>query len=270
MLHLIANLPAGARVLDLGAGPGSFPAARQDLAVVRVDLEKPRRLGGGEYVLADASRLPFAAASFDLIVSNHSLEHFAALEATIREMGRVLKSDGALYVAVPDATTLADRIYRWLGRGGGHVNPFRSPAEVSGLVTRFTGVPLRSTTILFSSLSFLNEHNFVTPPPRRIALFAFGNERFLAVLIGILRALDRRLGTEFSRYGWAFRFGNVRATIPAEVWINVCVRCGAGHSEPYLRKNVSLHKVAGLFPAYRCPACGGFNFLSPEFTASAS
>jgi SAM-dependent methyltransferase len=269
MLHLIRNLPAGARVLDLGAGPGSFPAERRDLLVVRLDLEKPHRPGAGWYVLADAARMPFAPASFHLVVSNHSLEHFNELEATIRETGRILKPDGVLYVAVPDATTFADRVYRWLGRGGGHVNPFRSPEEVAALVNRLTGLPLRSTTVLFSSLSFLNNHNFVAPPPRRIALFAFGNEFFLAVLIWVLRGLDRRWGTGLSRYGWSFRFGNVAGAEPAEVWVNVCVRCGAGHSEPYLRKNSVLRKMAGLFQTYRCPACGGFNFLTPEFTPPA-
>ena len=100
----------------------------------------------------------------------------------------------------------------------------------------------------------------------------------------MLRGVDRRCGAGLSRYGWAFRFGNVAAP-PAEVWVNVCVRCGSGHSEPYLRKfapmrkgrfapmrkgkDARIHKWAGLFPAYRCPACGGFNFLTPEFTPRA-
>ena len=266
MLHLLQKLPAGARVLDLGAGPGSFRSPRADLLVVRLDLERPHTLGDGRYVLADAARMPFAPHSFDLVISNHSLEHFLALDATVREVGRVLKTDGVLYVAVPDATTLADRIYRWLGRGGGHVNPFRSAEEVSTLVSRVTGFPLRRTTVLFSSLSFLNRHNFVTRPPRRIALFAFGNESFLAVWIWMLRGLDRRFGTKWSRYGWAFVFGNAIGLETQEVWVNVCVRCGSGHSELYLRKFATVRKVLGLFGAYRCPSCGGFNLLTPEFT----
>jgi Methyltransferase domain len=266
MLHLIQHLPPRARILDLGAGPGSFQCERADAVVIRLDLERPHRLGDGSYVLGDAARMPFAAASFDLVVSNHSLEHFLELDATVREIGRVIKRDGVLYVAVPDASTLADRIYRWLGKGGGHVNPFRSASEVAGLVTRLTGLPTRSTNVLFSSLSFLNRHNFVTRPPRRIALFAFGNEHFLAVLIALLRGVDRRLGTQWSRYGWSFVFGNVSESQPAEAWVNVCVRCGSGHSAAYLDKYAPKRKFVGLFPAYSCPACGGFNFLTREFT----
>jgi hypothetical protein len=127
------------------------------------------------------------------------------------------------------------------------------------LIARLTGLALRSTTVLFSSLSFLNRHNFVTPPPRRIALFAFGNELSLAVSIWILRVVDRRCGTKWSRYGWSFLFGNVARAASGEAWVNVCVRCGSGHSEAYLRKHAQIR----LF--YRCPACGGFNLLTREF-----
>src|SRR5262252_7428578 len=122
MHQLLQTLPAGARVLDLGARTGSFRTARRDLTIVRLDLEVPDGRGGGQYVAGDAARMPFAGGVFDLIVANHSLEHFVELEATVREIGRVLRPGGALFVTVPDATTLTDRIYRWIGRGGGHVN----------------------------------------------------------------------------------------------------------------------------------------------------
>jgi SAM-dependent methyltransferase len=269
MLPLLEQLPPGARVLDLGAGAGSFSTARSDVLVVRLDLERPHRLGQGAYVFGDAARLPFRAHAFDLVVSNHSLEHCVELDATVREIGRVIKPAGVLYVAVPDATTLADRVYRWLGKGGGHVNPFRSSAEVAELITRLSGLPLRGTTVLFSSFSFLNRHNFISRPPRKIALFAFGNEHFLAISLAILRGLDRRCGTRLSRYGWSFLFGTAPAAPPGEAWVNVCVRCGAGHSEAFLRKNASLQRFPGMFRAYRCPACSGFNLLTREFTPRA-
>jgi SAM-dependent methyltransferase len=258
MLELVAKLPAGSTVLDLGAGSGSFRTARTDLLLVRLDLEIRPARGSGWYVAADAARMPLRAHSFDLIVSNHSLEHFPDLEATVREIGRVIRPGGTLYVAVPDVTTLTDRIYRWLARGGGHVNAFRAPDDVIGVVERLTGLRHRGTRALFSSLSFLNARNFTAPPPKRIALFAFGNERFLAVLAWVLRWLDRRLGTRLSHYGWSFYFGEVEIPAGAEPWINVCVRCGSGHSEAYLRANGPIDR------SYRCPACGGWNLLTRE------
>ena len=259
MDYLIRALPPGARVLDLGAGPGSFRTSRPDLLVIRLDLQIPAARAHGEYVCADSARLPFAPSAFSLVVSNHSLEHFPDLTETLYEIGRVVKPDGVLYVAVPNASTLADHIYRWMGRGGGHVNPFRSPDEVISLVERRTGLRHRATRALFASLSFLNAHNFIAPPPRKIALFAFGNEAFLAFFTWFLRLLDRTFGTRLSYYGWAFYFGNVDLPQVLPPWINVCVRCGSGHSEAYLRQTRVIAPVPGVFDRYRCPACGASN-----------
>ena len=269
MTPLIANLPAGARVLDLGAATGSFSTSRTDISVIRVDLDPPARRTGS-YVAADSAQLPFRAGVFDLIVSNHSLEHLARLEVSVSEIGRVLKPSGALYIAVPDAATLTDRIYRWMGRGGGHVNAFRAPQEVIGLVERLARSPHRATQELSSGLSFLNAHNFHAPPPRKIALFAFGNERFLAAFVWLLRSLDRTFGTRLSIYGWAFYFGSADPPASLDNWRNVCVRCGAGHAEDYLRARAAGWRMTLGVESYRCPACGGFNLFSAARTRKAS
>src|SRR5580765_1867508 len=145
MNELLNRLPPGARVLDLGARAGSFQSPRPDLLIVRLDLDVPAARGSGLYVSADAARMPFASGVFDAVISNHSLEHFVELDATVREIGRVLRNRGALYIAVPDATTLTDRIYRWLGRGGGHVNAFRKPGDVIDLIESLTGLHHRGT-----------------------------------------------------------------------------------------------------------------------------
>jgi SAM-dependent methyltransferase len=261
MLDLIAVLPRGARVLDLGAGGGSFRAEREDLTIVRLDLAIRKTRGAGWYVAADAARLPFAAHAFDLIVSNHSLEHFPDLHGALAEIGRVIRRDGALYVAVPDVTTLTDRIYRWMGRGGGHVNAFRSAAEVAGVVENVTGLRHRGTLPLYSSLSFLNAHNRVGRPQIKSVLFAFGNERFLAVLNWILRRCDRVFGRRWSHYGWSFHFGAVELAQQRKPWINVCVRCGSGFAQCHLQEVGAIAEGRAISQWYRCPDCGGWNLL---------
>ncbi len=262
MIHLLSRLPAGARVLDLGAAAGSFADVRPDICVVRLDLKLAETGASGRLVRGDAARLPFADGFFDLLVSNHSLEHFVELEAVVREMGRVARPGAGLYVAVPDAGTLTDRIYRWIGRGGGHVNPFRKPSEVIVLIERLTGLRHRATRDLYSSLSFLNAHNVRSWPPKKLLLFANGDERFLAVLLWSLRTVDRIFGSGWSRYGWEFHFGAADPGEAREPWVNVCVRCGAGCSEEYLREQASDWRKFGPVESYRCPACGGFNLFS--------
>jgi SAM-dependent methyltransferase len=251
MHELLAALPAGARVLDLGARSGSFDTSRRDIHVVRLDLEIQTRRRPGSYVAGDAARMPFGDNSFDLVVSNHSLEHFLELEATVREIGRVARAGGALFVAVPDAGTLADRIYRWMGRGGGHVNAFRSPEQVIALIERLTGLKHRGTRVLISSFSFLNARNIEGRRQKKLALFGFGDERFVAVWAWLLRGADRFLGTRLSHYGWSFWFGSA-GPAAEETWVNVCVRCGSGHP---------AGSLPGTF-VYRCPACGGWNLRS--------
>ena len=256
MNRLIESLPPAARVLDLGARSGSFETVRTDLIVVRVDLELPEAHKAGAYVAADAARLPFRGGSFDAVISNHSLEHFCELEATVGEIGRVVKPDGALFVAVPDAGTFSDHIYKWLARGGGHVNPFRSPEEVIRLIERLTPLQHRGHVVLLASLSFLNSHNFIGRPPRRIALFAWGNETYLAVLNAILRRIDRIFRTRLSVYGWAFYFGRVAPDMVEGPWEHVCVRCGSGAPAEFLRETGAARGIS-----WRCTVCGGFNLL---------
>src|SRR5206468_12561902 len=177
----------------------------------------------GSYVAADGARLPFVAGAFDLIVSNHSLEHFVELEATVREIGRVLRSGGGLFVAVPDATTLTDRIYRWLGKGGGHVNAFTDGATLAADIQHATGLEHVATRTLCSSLSFLNRCTAPRPLPRRLWLLGGGYPWTLFIYVWLSRRVFRRA----SIYGWAFYFGNIPETIETATLNNVCIQCGA-------------------------------------------
>ncbi len=71
MIHLLSQLPAGARVLDLGAAAGSFPNLRDDVCVVRVDLKFDSAGASGCLVRADAARLPFGDGVFDLLANTN-------------------------------------------------------------------------------------------------------------------------------------------------------------------------------------------------------
>lgn len=85
----------GRRVLDLGAGTGV--AAREALAagaaaVVRVDLAASMLRAGvvpGPAVAADAARLPFRDAAFDVVVAAFSLGHLPRPLDGLRECRRI-------------------------------------------------------------------------------------------------------------------------------------------------------------------------------------
>src|SRR5258708_30243017 len=128
MFEILRNLPPDGRVLDLGCAGGSFSSADFPFTAVRIDLERPD-IHTSDFVQADAAKLPFPAACFDAVISNHSLEHFDNLAASLEEIARIVKSSGALYVAVPDATTISDCLYRWLAPVPGHVNPLTSSSD---------------------------------------------------------------------------------------------------------------------------------------------
>ena len=257
MNELLTTIPPGGAVLDLGCGAGTFLLDDRSFAVVRVDLERPA-VHVTNFVQADAAQLPFPANRFDAVFSNHSLEHFRNLAGALEEIGRVVKSSGSLYVAVPDSSTLTDRLYRWLARGGGHVNRFTSARDLASIIERTTKLKHVATRPLCTSFSFLNRKNRRARPPRRLWLLGGGTETSLFLATYILRLSDRFLGTRLSFYGWALYFGSAPDHLNRGCWCNVCVRCGSGHPSD------RLLRVLPFLPAYRCPACGTMNLFTDD------
>jgi SAM-dependent methyltransferase len=95
---------AGRRVLDLGAGTGAFSRAARDGGasdVIAVDIAAsmlrgiPSELDVAATV-GDASRLPFAAGSFDVVGAAFSLNHLEEPAHALVEARRVLRGGGAL------------------------------------------------------------------------------------------------------------------------------------------------------------------------------
>jgi SAM-dependent methyltransferase len=110
-----AVAPDGARVLEVGCGPGhlSIRLARQHgLEVTGLDLdpamiERARsnvdRLGDGDgrrpsFLVGDVASLAFPDGSFDLVVSTMSMHHWADPTAGLAEIGRMLRSGGRALV----------------------------------------------------------------------------------------------------------------------------------------------------------------------------
>jgi len=258
MHEILRQTQPGDRVLDLGAQFGSFAASDAAGLVVRLDLD-PRPGKGGLLVCGRAEALPFRDNSFRAVVSNHSLEHFDQLDEALVEASRTLAPGGALYAAVPDSATLSDRLYRWLGRGGGHVNPFPSLVGFHRRVSEKTGLPYRGGRELFASWSFLNRKNSPGRVQKKLYLLGGGGEWTLRWWSRLARQLDALLGTRIAAYGWACYFGEA-SEVDAEAWSNVCIRCGAGRPAGAL----AARSQGWICSSYRCPSCSAVNLFTSD------
>lgn len=109
----------GRRVLDAACGEGYGSALLAGVAreVVGVDVDAASIEHASaryavqtnlEFRRADATRLPFADASFDLVVSFETLEHLAEQERLLGEFSRVLAPGGVLVLSSPDKRTYSD------------------------------------------------------------------------------------------------------------------------------------------------------------------
>ena len=110
-----AVAPEGARVLEVGCGPGRLSillARRHGLEVTGLDLDPAmverarvnaaRSTGehGREpsFIVGDVASLAFPDRSFDLVVSTLSMHHWADPMAGLAEIGRVLRPGGRALV----------------------------------------------------------------------------------------------------------------------------------------------------------------------------
>jgi SAM-dependent methyltransferase len=147
------GLKPGMRVLDAGCGSGrhlceAFRTPGVDVTGADlnwVDLCKAKgilflmaREKPGKWIVtnADIVHLPYAAASFDVVVCSEVLEHLPEGKAAVAELVRVLKPGGDLVVTVP--RFFPERVCWALSaayhhEAGGHVRIYKK-GELMGLL----------------------------------------------------------------------------------------------------------------------------------------
>ncbi len=101
-------LPPPRTALEVGCGEGrvtrdlharGYETTGLDAAPTLVRLAQEADTGGA-YLVADAAALPFAEASFDVVVAYNSLMDFDDLPGAVREAARVLEPGGRLCASV--------------------------------------------------------------------------------------------------------------------------------------------------------------------------
>jgi SAM-dependent methyltransferase len=118
------------QVLDVGCGSGAYydliQASQPDITYHGLDYSEGMLAShaGTRLVLGDAPHLPYADASFDVVMANHMIYHIADIDTALVEFRRVLKPEGTLVVAtnsvqtMPELQVLMRRAILLLARSG--------------------------------------------------------------------------------------------------------------------------------------------------------
>lgn len=112
--------PQPIRLLEIGTGSGGIahyfanhPSIQ--IEVHGVDVVDNRQIREGfTFSLVEGTTLPFPNQAFDVVLSNHVIEHVGALDCQhhhLREIRRVLRQDGIGYLAVPNRWMLVEPHY---------------------------------------------------------------------------------------------------------------------------------------------------------------
>jgi len=136
---------ADARLLNVGCGTGGFNELARAAGVDAWGVDASAEAAAiaairapGRILHAAAEALPFPAKSFDLVYCYSTLEHVADAGRAVREMVRVLRPDGALYIHTPN---------RWACFEG-HYKVFWLPGLPRPLATAYLALRGRPTAFL--------------------------------------------------------------------------------------------------------------------------
>jgi SAM-dependent methyltransferase len=190
VLEALALRP-GERVLDVGVGPGLLAedmartvgaeghVAGIDLSEAMLEMARRRcaELAWTDFRVADATKLSFADASFDALVSTQVYEYVADMDGALAEASRVLRPGGRIVVLDTDWDSVVwntqdrARMRRVLDAWDAHLHDPHLPATLGARLQRAglrnqrqEVIPLLNTTLHPHTYSFgiqLAIHGFV-------------------------------------------------------------------------------------------------------------
>lgn len=111
---------SGKDVLEIGCSDGKMAASYApycntyvgvDISDVGIETARTRKISNTEFINCDAHELPFGNAKFDSVIVN-SLLHHLDLDVVLREISRVLKTDGILCAREPLGINPVFSLYR--------------------------------------------------------------------------------------------------------------------------------------------------------------
>lgn len=183
------------RILEVGCGSGGISqyfATQSGLNcdVTGIDIQDNRQvIKGYRFVKVDSVKIPFPDASFDIVITNHVIEHVGESNDQIehlREVRRVLSPLGQCYLAVPNRWMVTEphynlkflswlphnmrtRYLRWSGKGEYYDCEPLAPAQLEGFL-RMANMSFENVSIPATRLTFELEkpNSFATKLLRKL------------------------------------------------------------------------------------------------------
>lgn len=121
IIQLNRPFQKGDSILEIGTGSGGIASyftrkSEMSFDVVAIDVVDSRTVQDDyQFQLVNDTTLPFKDECFDVIITNHVIEHVGEYDDQLKhlfEVKRVLKKDGVAYLAVPNRWMLVEPHYR--------------------------------------------------------------------------------------------------------------------------------------------------------------
>jgi len=197
-----AGVGVAGRVLDAGCGGGGMPLSLAEHAqwVVGIDpidrfgaagvrLARERRVTNLAFARADGMALPFAAGSFDLVLSHAVIEHVPDAERYLSECRRVMTRGGHCYLSTAP----------YLSFAGAHLPRLRVPFPlhlVAGRAVAFRTFRLLARYAPWTLREPAHENSFIRDARNGIVKH---DDLLEKVRVGRLRAQVARAGLRIVR-----------------------------------------------------------------------
>jgi SAM-dependent methyltransferase len=113
------EVPSGARVLDYGCGQASYLCDFHDQGIAISGAEIAEHLvdackknGLDVHKVDDFSQIPFEDETFDIVYLMQVFEHLHDPHTSLKELFRILKNGGILYLALPNTSSIWRKVFQ--------------------------------------------------------------------------------------------------------------------------------------------------------------
>lgn len=178
----------GSRLLEIGSGMGHLIGdLERDFETCALDVNHWALVQSREVTdttdlnAGSVERLPFADASFGVVIIKHVVEHLRDPELAISELGRILAPNGILILATPNMDSLLKPLKgdAWIGYQDPTHIALKPPAEWLSMIRRADFNPLKVFSDGFWDVPY------ISIIPAMLQKLFFGSLGGLQAILGI-------------------------------------------------------------------------------------